>query len=275
MRPEDYPEQEPFTRIGTLYHEQVMQRTSGIDVIEIAVGDDPYQSLLVVPAAEPRGDVLCLMHGGGWTNGYKEWMVFMAPALSARGITTVSIGYRLAPQHIYPAGLHDCMDAIGMVYREIANYGGDPERLFVGGHSAGGHLAALLSLRTDWQASRQLPADVIRGALPISGTYWFGEDSGLSMRPRFLGEELSGHDAAASPTNYLRGNAPPFLVAWGDRDFGHLITQAKQFSERLKAAGTVVETIVLSDCDHLGASYAAGEVDGTWVSAADRFMQDV
>ena len=79
-----------------------------------------------------------------------------------------------------------------------AEHGGDPGRLFVGGHSAGGHLAALAALSKGWTEQRGLPDTVIRGALPISGTYLFGPDSGLSMRPRFLGPADSGHDQAAS-----------------------------------------------------------------------------
>lgn len=273
MRPDDYPPQEPFTEIGARYHEVVMKRAESVEGIEVMLGGDPYRSLAVYPAAEPSGDVLCLMHGGGWTNGYKEWMAFMAPALNARGVTVVSLGYRLAPQHVFPAGYEDCLDGVAWVHGAIAEHGGLPERIFVGGHSAGGHLAALMTLRRDWQAPRGLPAAVIRGALPISGTYLFGPDSGLSMRPRFLGPEGSGTERDASPMTYIRGDAPPFLVAWGEKDFPHLVAQAKKFVDASRRAGVAVETIELPGCDHLGASYASGEPDGAWVEAAVAFMK--
>lgn len=250
-----------------------MKRAEEAPGIEVMLGGDPYRSLAVYPAAEPNGDVLCLMHGGGWTNGYKEWMAFMAPALNARGVTAVSLGYRLAPQHVFPAGYEDCLDGVAWVHGAIAEHGGLPERIFVGGHSAGGHLAALMTLRRDWQAPRGLPPTAIRGALPISGTYLFGPDSGLSMRPRFLGPEGSGTERDASPMTYIRGDAPPFLVAWGEKDFPHLIAQAKNFVEALTRAGVAVESIELAGCDHLGASYASGEPDGAWVEAAVAFMK--
>lgn len=275
MRLEDYPSQEPFTEIGARYHAEVMRRGEGIEGIDVPVGADPYQSLAVYPAKAPRGDVLCLMHGGGWTNGYKEWMAFMAPALNARGVTVVSVGYRLAPQHVYPACLDDCADAIAWVYRSIADHGGDPARLFVGGHSAGGHLAALLALRTDWAGARGLPAELIRGALPISGTFWFGPDSGLSMRPRFLGDPSLGNDEDASPIKHVHEGAPPFLIAYGADDFPHLVAQAERFVAVLGEAGVPADTLVLPGCDHLGASYASGEPDGAWVAAADRFMREI
>ena len=103
----DYPAQEPFSTIGARYHEEVLRRGAGLSGIEAAYGPDPYQGALVFPAPRPTGDVLVLLHGGGWTNGYKEWMAFMAPGLNDAGVTVVSLGYRLAPLHVYPAGYHD------------------------------------------------------------------------------------------------------------------------------------------------------------------------
>lgn len=274
MQPDVYPPQEPFTAIGAKYHDEVLRRGDGVMGIEMSYGEDPYQALTIVPAQQPTGDTLVVLHGGGWTNGYKEWMLFMAPALTAQGVTFVSAGYRLAPQHVFPEGYHDVLDAIALVHREIGKHGGKPERIFVGGHSAGGHLAALAALRNDWTASRGLPANVIRGALPISGTYRFGAASGLSMRPRFLGPE--GHDAEtkAAPAAYLRAGAPPFLVAYGEKDFPHLRAQSEEFVAGLKALSVDVTGMVLPECDHLGASYESGDPDGLWVRTAVLWMRE-
>ncbi len=272
MRPEDYPPQEPLSGIGLKYHEEVMARGEGIEGIDIPVGKDPYQSIAVYPSEKPDGAVLCLMHGGGWTNGYKEWMAFMAPGLTARGVTMVSIGYRLAPKHVFPDGLRDCMDAVALVYRRIAEWGGDPGRIFVGGHSAGGHLAALMALKTDWQEGRGLSPNVVKGALPISGTYLFGPESGLSMRPRFLGDPLLNNEFDASPMAHMRRNAPPFFITCGSEDFPHLSAQARDFADALEQRGNRVERMVLQGCDHLGASYTSGDPDGRWIAAAARFM---
>ncbi len=126
MRIEDYPPQEPFSPIGAKYHEEAVRLGVGVTGIDVPYGPDPYQRLLVCPAQKPSGIVLAMIHGGGWTNGYKEWLAFMAPALNARGVTFVSIGYRLAPQHVFPAGYHDCADAIAKIYRIIHQHGGDP-----------------------------------------------------------------------------------------------------------------------------------------------------
>lgn len=272
MTPDQYPAQEPFTAIGAKYHDEVLRRGREIEATEIAYGDDPYQQIAVVPSDNPNGDVVLALHGGGWTNGYKEWMLFMAPALTARGATFVSAGYRLAPQHVFPAGFDDVLDAVAATHKTIAKYGGRPDRIFITGHSAGGHLAALAAVRNDWQVTRGLPQNVIRGALPISGSYDFGEHSGFSMRPRFLGKADSGADHAASPIRYVRRDAPPFLIAWGENDFAHLRRQAETFATLLRDSGVDVEHLVLPGCDHLEASYDSANPDGHWIKAAIRWM---
>ncbi len=210
-----YPPQEPLSGIGAKYHVRVQELGAGIDGETFAYGDDPYQEVAVFAAPEPNGTVVAFMHGGGWTNGYKEWMAFMAPPLTAAGITFVSIGYRLAPGVTWPAGVEDAAAGIAWVYENIASHGGDPERIFVGGHSAGGHHAAWVAVRADWQDAAGVPANVIRGALPVSGVYDFTEGNGMPTRPRFLGEG-AGNETDSSPIHTI-SNTPPFLMAWGIR----------------------------------------------------------
>lgn len=272
MRIEDYPAQEPFTAIGAKYHAEVLRRAGTVVPTEDAYGPDPYQRIAVVPAERPTGIVLAALHGGGWTNGYKEWMLFMAPAFAPFGITFVSIGYRLAPQTIFPDNYDDVLAAIVALHRHAPSWGGDPANIFLTGHSAGAHLAALAALRDDWQAPRGLPRDVVRGALPISGTYLFGPGSGLSMRPRFLGPSGEDVEAAASPLNHIGRHPAPFLVAVGGEDFPHLRRQADDFTQALAMAGNVAELLELPGCDHLGASYASAEPDGIWATAARAFL---
>jgi acetyl esterase/lipase len=275
MRPEEYPPQEPFSEIGARYHVEVERRGRGIGGAEFAYGDDPYQSLVVFRPPRPTGPGLLFFHGGGWTNGYKEWMAFMAPAMTTAGIVFVSAGYRLAPKSVFPSGVTDAAAAVAWVHRNIAEQGGDPRRLFVGGHSAGGHYAALLAVRRDWQIALRLPRDVIRGCLPVSGVYYFTEGSGLSARPRFLGPEGSGGERPASPLHNIQDKPPPFLIACGSRDFPHLMRQAEEMEQALTTAGGNVSRIVLEGCDHLSASLGCGDPQGAWAQAATKFMQEI
>jgi arylformamidase len=271
MKQNEYPPQEPLSPAGEAYGAECWARGADIHGLEFAYGPDAYQRLLVYRAADADGRILLFWHGGGWTSGYKEWMTFMAPAFTAAGVTFVSAGYRLAPAHVFPAALDDCAAAMRWVGDHIAEHGGDPKRLFIGGHSAGGHYAALLAVSPRLARARGLGAGALRGCLPISGVFDFGAGSGLTMRPRFLGSDLA-NDVEASPLHHLQSTPPPFLVAWGAKDFPHLITQAKAFAEALRAAGGFVESVELAERTHFSASYAGGEAKGPWVPAALAFM---
>jgi len=271
LRREDYPSQEPLSDAGEAYGTECWRRAASVSFYEFAYGSDPYQRLLVASAARPDGRVLLFWHGGGWTSGYKEWMAFMAPAFTAAGLTFVSAGYRLAPQHVFPAGVEDCVRAVDWVRRHIAMSGGNPEQLFIGGHSAGGHYAALLAVDPDWTRDSGSPHDLFRGCLTISAVYEFGPESGLRIRPRFLGTG-DENDVRASPRFRLRTDPPPFLIAYGTRDFPHLITQGARFAETLRAQRADVEELPLAERTHFTASYAGGEPDGPWVPWALAFM---
>lgn len=261
-----YPPQEPFSEIGEKYNAEVQRLSAGIDGDAFAYGIDPYQEVAVFPAANPNGSVLAFLHGGGWVNGYKEWPAFMAPALNDAGITFVSIGYRLAPSVLWPTGVEDAGAALKWIHDNIAEHGGDPSRLFISGHSAGGHYAAWLAVRSDWQEAAGLPDHIVRGALPVSGVYDFTPDNGMAVRPRFLASDGS-NDRDASPLHTI-AKAPPFLLSWGDKDFPHLIPQAEAMAAALRAAGGDVTILALADCDHLGASYECGKADGQWLPVA-------
>ena len=204
--------------LGAGYAQRVLPLGQRVHGIEVDHGSDPYQTLTVFPADRPSGDVLVFFHGGGWTNGYKEWMYFMAPALNAQGVTFVSAGYRLAPAHVFPAGQEDCADAVAWVLQHIGEHGGNGERVFVGGHSAGGHYAALLAVTAGWRSVRGLPAQALAGCLPVSGVYRFGEGSGLSVRPRFLGTGTPGEaEAAACAAEQDRSRGLPAFPAYARR----------------------------------------------------------
>ena len=220
----------------------------------------------------PNGTIFCFLHGGGWTNGYKEMMGYMAPAFTARGIIFASIGYRLAPRHLWPACLEDAAAAVAWLALNADAHGGDSKRIFIGGRSAGAHLASLLAVRRDWQAAHGLAADAVRGCIPVSGVYLFGEGSGLAKRPQFLGPAERNNDDA-SPLRHVQGAPPPFFISWGEKDFPHLIRQAEAMTRALRTAGGSVDTMVLPGCDHLGTSGPTGDTGGAWVAKAHSILE--
>jgi len=199
-------------------------------------------------------------------------MGYMAPAFTARGVMFASVGYRLAPMHPWPACFEDCAAAMAWLVKNVAAKGGDPKRIFLGGRSAGGHLSSLLAVRRDWQARHGIPVDAIRGCIPVSGVYLFGEGSGLTNRPRFLGPVEQKNETAASPLRNIQGTPPPFFMARGEKDFPHLIRQADDMMAALKKAGSPVALEVLPGCDHLGTGVPTGDPNSPWMAKAHAFM---
>jgi acetyl esterase/lipase len=156
------------------------------------------------------------------------------------------------------------------VAENVTAYGGDPDCIFIGGHSAGGHYAALLAADSSARDQR-MPRGTLRGCLPLSGVFDFGPDSGLTMRPRFLGPDAAT-DLLASPIAHI-DRPVPFLIAVGSNDFAHLVPQAHAFAQALRQAGGMAEELVMPERTHFTASFAGGEAQGPWVPAALAFMR--
>jgi arylformamidase len=274
LKAEDYPAQEPITKeAGIAYRIEALRRAEGVEGLDCPYGEDIYQRIALFVPPKPNGTVLAWMHGGGWTSGYKEIMTFMAPAYNEAGTIFASIGYRLAPRHVFPAGFDDAASGIRWLHQNVARHGGDPKRIFVGGFSSGGHYAAMLAVRRDWQAALDLPAGVIRGCLPVSGTYDFTPAGGLTPRPRFLGPDEKT-DRAASPLYVIQGKPPPFLMANGSDDFPSIKLQSPRMAAALRAAGGDCECIVFEGCDHFRSSLATVDPDKPWRRRSLQWMSE-
>jgi len=266
------------------YAERCMAATRKVQaservLIDHRYGDDYWQKLdIYLPPKLGCGPlpVLVFFHGGAWTNGTKEWMGFMAPPLLALPAIFVAANYRLAPTTRYPAILEDCMNATAWVASHIAEHGGDPKRLFVGGHSAGGHLSALVALDRAAQRAAGLDPNAIRGFLGVSGSYDIRKRNAApgSAERRIYDVLLTNQrdDDAASPITHVRADSPPCLVAWGTRDYPRLVTQAMAFVSALAAAGVHHEVLEIRGADHFEANEVCGLVDSPWSCAAARWL---
>jgi arylformamidase len=223
---------------------------------DIPYGDDYWQRIdIYMPAGNAtRLPVLLFAHGGAWTHGYKEWMGLMAPAVAAFPAILVSVSYRLAPESRYPLPVEDCVAALAWCRANIARYGGDPDRISVGGHSAGGHLYALIALRRDLLQRAGLPADLIKACFPVSSQLdlVFENPEPGSGEERIYTMFLSRREdaAAASPLHYAAGCTMPIVLACGERDFPRIIRSNEAMYAALKRTSAPVERHVLPGYDH-------------------------
>lgn len=246
------------------WSEQVRQRTR--TELDVPYGTADRQKLdLYLPDQIGPGlvPVFLFLHGGYWVVGHKDILGFMAPPIIGAPAIFVAAGYRMAPAAKYPAQVDDCRSALAWVYRNIGGYGGDPDRIFVGGHSAGGHLAALITLQTDRLESFQLPQDVVKGCFPVSGVFDLANVP-PDRREAFL--ESPRYVEEASPLNNASGNTAPFLLEIGENDFPNLRVDHLAMLEALRAQGGPVAELERLGHNHFEISLDHGDPNSPWVA---------
>ena len=143
--------------------------------LDLAYGSQPGETLDIFPASRTgtgrKAPVLVFIHGGYWRSLDKADHSFIAPPFTQAGACVVVLNYALCPAVTVPQIVQQMANALEWIWRKIGEFGGDPERITVAGHSAGGHLAAML-LAADWLAhAPDLPPSLVKNALSISGLY--------------------------------------------------------------------------------------------------------
>ena len=149
-------------------------------------------------------------HGGGLTGGEKE----IPKALQEKGIAIIGVNYRLYPKIKAPVYIDDSAAAVAWVFKNIEKYGGDPTKIFVSGHSAGGYLTSMVGLDTSYLKVHDIDANDIAGLIPFSGhaiTHF------TVRKERGIGGTQPIIDDLA-PLFHVRSDAPPYLMITGDRE---------------------------------------------------------
>ncbi len=205
---------------------------------------------LYLPRGQKDFPVLFFVHGGAWQRGDKAMLGIygsLGRFYAHHGIGTVVINYRLSPEVRHPEHVKDVARAFAWTYKNIARYGGRPDRIFVGGHSAGGHLVALLATDESYLKAEGLTAKAIRGVIGLSGVY--------RVPDRYLAS-VFGTDPEmrkqASPIEHVRPGLPPFLIVYGDDDLpGCDREPAEAFARALRDKGDKAETLEVRECGHI------------------------
>ncbi len=193
--------------------------------------------------------VLLFIYGGSWNSGSKDNYAFVGRAFAARGYVTVIADYRLVPRVRYPAFVEDSAAALAWTYRNIADYGGDPTRLFVVGHSAGAYNGAMLALEPRFLADEGLDPAIIDGFAGLSGPYDFLPLDTDASRAAFAGvDDLE----ATQPVLLDASGSPPTFVATGSEDDLVNPSNTRALAAHLRDGGGMVEERVYPGLDHAG-----------------------
>ncbi|HEY6609986.1 MAG TPA: alpha/beta hydrolase [Pseudomonas sp.] len=222
----------------------------------IAYGPGAAERLDIFPASRPDAPVLLFIHGGYWRALSKADSAFMAPALTAAGACVVVIDYDLAPAVSLDHIVDQVRRALAWVHGNIAAFGGDPQRLYASGSSAGGHLVGML-LAAGWQAEYGLSPHVLRGALPISGLF--------DLRP-LLDTHINGWmqlDEAAARRNSPQFNLPvdggELVVAYGALETEEFARQSADYLAAWRGRGLPARLLEVPERNHFDVVLELGQ----------------
>jgi len=215
----------------------------------VAYGPTEIERLDIYRSGHDAACVFVFIHGGAWRSGRSK--DFATPA----EIFLTAGAHYIVPDFAWVQDVGGSLmvladqvcRAVAWVYENIARFGGDPDRLCIGGQSSGAHLAAV-ALTTDWQRNFNLPADIIKGGMCISGMYDLVPVR-LSARSRYVAFD-DATVAALSPIRHLERLQAPLIVAYGTCETPEFQRQNREFATAVEAAGKKVRLLVGEHYNH-------------------------
>lgn len=211
------------------------ERTSRRTVRGVGYGPERRQRLDVYAPTSGAGPwpVVYFLYGGSWTMGHRAFYTFVGRALAAAGFVVLIPDYRLVGEVEYPVFLQDCALGFAWTLQHIAEYGGDPERIALMGHSAGAYNAVMMVLDRALLPAMGT-ADRVKAVVGLSGPYdFYPFDVAISIRTFGAAPDPK----ATQPVNLVRPGLPPFLLAHGDRDTLVHPRNSVALAKALRAAG--------------------------------------
>ena len=249
------------------------QRSAGVreryrHTADLKYGLSPNEVLDIFHAAEPGGPVLIFIHGGYWRALHKDGYSFIAPPFVDAGANVVVTHYDLAPAVALDTIVSQAIQSIAWTFRHIAKYGGDPNRIYISGNSAGAHLAAM-ALAHDW-TGEDLPADFIKGATLITGVM----DCAPVLKTSVNADLRLDAESARrnSPIHFPPRYALPLTVAVGGAEPEGWIALSRAYMRACEDAGISCDYMELPGLNHISVSEAAADPESPLCQAMLRQM---
>lgn len=217
---------------------------------------------LYIPDGAENFPIFIYVHGGAWVGGSKNAYGNIGQALAQQGIGVAVVNYRLSPRVTHPAHVQDVARAFAWLTDHIADCGGDPTRIVIGGHSAGGHIASLLVLDGQYLAAVGHSPDDVLGVVSFSGVYVIDDWIVQWARGAFPDDDAGR--MAASPLSLIPqdgADLPPFLLLVSQHDYPELLVEHNAMTDALFTAGATIESAIIPEREHFSLVTRIGERD--------------
>jgi acetyl esterase/lipase len=223
-----------------------------------AKGDRQRSFDLYRPAkSDGKPPLLIFVHGGFWALSDDKYRIgaSLAETLVQDGVAVALVRYRLAPASRHPAQAEDVATAVAHLIQKTGEYGYDAKRVYLAGHSAGGHLAALVALDRKYLGRHKITTDRISGVIALSGIFDLTPAHEIGPQQRQATRQAfdRSFDAlkSASPLTYVRADAPKFLILTAARDFPGFALDAREFADAFRRAGKKeIDQLIVAGADH-------------------------
>jgi acetyl esterase/lipase len=192
--------------------------------------------------------VVVFFYGGSWETGNRGSYKFIGEAMTSQGFIAVIPDYRVYPEVLFPGFMEDPAKAVKWVKLHAAEFGGDPERVFLAGHSAGAHLAAMLVLNPEFLAKQNSKPGDFAGMIGLAGPYDFLPLKSNRLKTIFGPESQRPQ---SQPINFVTGNNPPMLLMVGTKDGTVWPRNTYNLAAKIKAAGGPVEVAEFPGYGHV------------------------
>lgn len=273
----NHPEQYEISWRG--FYEDGLRRTASVadrfpHEWGVLYGDHPAKMLdLYRPekSSVTARPIFIFLHGGAFREGHPRHYGFVGEPYLERDVIFIAGGHRMAPEVLYPDTREDVADLVAWVYRKASEFGGDPEQIFLGGHSSGATVSALLGVTNEWQRERGVPDNVIKGLVLAGATYDFRDDfvGNLVAQPERRIEASAICNIARVP------DAAVFTFGVHEVNRGdptRFERYARPLAEAMTAHGCATQVFPLASADHHGSCEAVCDRDGGVFDAAIRMM---
>jgi arylformamidase len=238
--------------------------------LDVAYGptDDEVMDIFPTGTSEPS-PVVVYIHGGAWTRWDKDHNSYQAPAFVDAGVSFASIDFALLPNVSLDELVRQCRTAVQWVFHHCADFGADPNKLYIAGHSSGAHVAGLLAV-TNWARDWDLPTDVIKGVVAASGMYDL-QPVQLSSRNEYLHLD----DAAVARNSAMRQiseRMPPMVIGYGENEQLEFRRQSQDFAAELKRLNHACTEFDMPGLNHFQMAEQFADADSPLMRACFQVM---